>query len=402
MNLPRIVPKSQFPDKGENPAHHATRPAFLFATMRALLTQGAARGFGAGTCHFPRLIMSPILRLLALVCFSVLSACASAPSEEAMAAAARAPGYESVDDEGFHIEAVETRHLAGGRERVEVAYNGPEAPGTIVVDTFARKLYHVQDGGRAMRYSVAVGREGLSFRGAGVIGRKEKWPSWQPTANMVRTRPDLYASYAGGMKGGLDNPLGARAMYLYRGGRDTMFRIHGTIQNATIGHATSAGCIRLFNQDAIYLYEQVKTGTKVKVRSKDESLELEGPYMDDAWGFAVPATPENQARLEADKIAKAEQEAAVAKAAEEAAAKAATDAAAYAAMTDEEKAKADAKAAREKAKAEALAAKQAATEEKAAAKVAKDAAAAEKKRLAACTRKGIAEKDCPPLEAANG
>lgn len=368
--------------------------------------------------------MSPILRLLALVCFSVLSACTSTPSEEAMATASRAPEYGAVDDEGFHIEAVEARHLAGGRQRVEVAYNGPEAPGTIVVDTFARKLYHVQEGGRAMRYSVAVGREGLSFRGSGVIGRKEKWPSWQPTANMVRTRPDLYAAYAGGMKGGLENPLGARAMYLYRGGRDTMFRIHGTIQNATIGHATSAGCIRLFNQDAIHLYEQIKTGTKVKVRSKEESLELEGPYMDDAWGFAVPATPENQARLETDKIAKAEQEAAEAKAAEEAAAKAAADAAAYAAMTDAEKAKVDAKAAKEKAKAEALAAKekaqaealvakekakaealaskQAAAEEKAAAKVAKDAAAAEKKRLAACTRKGITEKDCPPLEAANG
>ena len=172
------------------------------------------------------------------------------------------------------------------------------------------------------------------------------------------------------------------------------------------------------------LYEQIKTGTKVKVRSKEESLELEGPYMDDAWGFAVPATPENQARLETDKIAKAEQEAAEAKAAEEAAAKAAADAAAYAAMTDAEKAKVDAKAAKEKAKAEALAAKekaqaealvakekakaealaakQAAAEEKAAAKAVKDAATAEKKRLAACTRKGIAEKDCPPLEAANG
>ncbi|MEY4305456.1 MAG: hypothetical protein RIT52_1631, partial [Pseudomonadota bacterium] len=133
--------------------------------------------------------MSPILRLLALVCFSVLSACTSTPSEEAMATASRAPEYGAVDDEGFHIEAVEARHLAGGRQRVEVAYNGPEAPGTIVVDTFARKLYHVQEGGRAMRYSVAVGREGLSFRGSGVIGRKEKWPSWQPTANMVRTRP---------------------------------------------------------------------------------------------------------------------------------------------------------------------------------------------------------------------
>ena len=353
--------------------------------------------------------MTPILRLLALGAVSVLAACASTPTETA--APANVPAaYQAVEDEGFTIEAVEARHLAGGRERAEVDYNGPDAPGTIVVDTFARKLYHVQEGGRAMRYAIAVGREGLSFRGSGVIGRKAKWPSWQPTANMVRTRPDLYAAYAGGMQGGLDNPLGARAMYLYRGGRDTMFRIHGTIQNATIGHATSAGCIRLYNQDAIHLYEQVELGTKVKVRSKEESLELEGPYMDDAWGLAVPATPENQARLEADKIARAEQEAAEAKAAADAAAKEAADKAAYEAMTAEQKARHDAKLAREKEKAEALAAKEkakadalaakekAAAEAKAAKEAAaaeKAAAAAEKKRLAACKKQGLEDKDCP-------
>lgn len=378
--------------------------------------------------------MTPILRLLALMSFSVLAACASTPSETAAPSQTPA-GYEAVEDEGFLIQAVEARHLSGGRERGEVAYNGSEAPGTIVVDTFSRKLYHVQEGGRAMRYSVAVGREGLSFRGEGVIGRKEKWPSWQPTANMVRTRPDLYAAYAGGMSGGLDNPLGARAMYLYRGGRDTMFRIHGTIQNATIGHATSAGCIRLYNQDAIHLFDQVSNGTRVKVRSQAESLELEGPYMDDAWGLAVPATPENTARFDQDLIAKAEQEAAEAKAAADAAAKEAADAAAYAAMTDAQKArhdaklakekeKADALAAKEKEKADALAAKEAAAAEKAAAaeaaateKAEAKAAAeaekveakakaaaelAEKKRLAACKRQGVEEKDCPALETSNG
>ena len=367
--------------------------------------------------------MTPILRLLALLSAAFLAACAPAPPPSETPPQAIA-GYEAVEDEGFLIAGVEPRHLTGGRERAEVAYNGSESAGTIVVDTFSRKLYHVMEGGRAMRYSIAVGREGLSFRGEGIIGRKQKWPSWQPTANMVRTRPDLYAEFAGGMAGGLDNPLGARAMYLYRGGRDTMFRIHGTIQNATIGHATSAGCIRLYNQDAIHLFDQVDMGTRVKVRSQAESLELEGPYMDDAWGLAVPATPENQARLEQDVIAKAEQEAAEAKAAEEAAAKEAADAAAYAAMTDaqkarhdeklakeaakaealaaKEKAKADALAAKEKAAAEALAAKEAAAAEKAAAKAEKDAAAAEAKRLAACKRKGLEEKDCPALELANG
>jgi hypothetical protein len=132
---------------------------------------------------------------------------------------------------------------------------------------------------------------------------------------MVRTRPDLYAAYAGGLPGGLINPLGARAMYLYRGGKDSRFRIHGTIDNASIGHATSAGCIRLFNQDAIDLYERVEMGAKVKVRSLDESIEMEGPYMDDAWGRAVPDTPENQAQklLDAEIVAaqEAEREAAL-------------------------------------------------------------------------------------------
>ena len=225
----------------------------------------------------------------------------------------------------------------------------------FVVDTFARKLYHVQEGGRAMRYSVAVGREGLSFRGSGVIGRKEKWPSWQPTANMVRTRPDLYAAYAGGMKGGLDNPLGARAMYLYRDGRDTMFRIHGTIDNASIGRATSAGCIRLFNQDAIDLFNRVESGAFVRVRTQEESLELEGPYMDDAYGRAVPDTPENQARLITDRELIAQEE-------------------------------------QNRIEAERVAAEEAA----------KQAAKDEKRRLRICRNRGIDEAECPSLAELTG
>jgi hypothetical protein len=189
-----------------------------------------------------------------------------------------------------------------------VPYDGPDDPGTIVVDTFARRLYYVEEGGMAMRYAIAVGREGISFKGSGVIGRLEEWPSWTPTVNMVRTRPDLYAEYAGGLPGGLDNPLGARAMYIYRGGKDSHFRIHGTIENASIGHATSAGCIRLFNQDAIDLFNRIDTGTQVKVRSLDESIELEGVYMNDAYGRAVLDTPENQAQklLDEERIAQLE------------------------------------------------------------------------------------------------
>jgi lipoprotein-anchoring transpeptidase ErfK/SrfK len=227
-----------------------------------------------------------------------LAACASAPPPSS--APEVSPGYEAVQDGEFFIQPVEKSHLIAGNKREEVAYTAGDAPGTIVVDVYSRKLYYVLEGGRAIRYGIAVGREGLAFRGSGNIGRKQEWPSWTPTRNMVRTRPDMYAEFAGGLPGGLDNPLGARALYLYRGGRDSMFRIHGTIDNASIGRATSAGCIRLFNQDAIDLYNRVDLGTPVRVRTLEESLAVDGPYMDDAFGRIVPATPENIARKEKD------------------------------------------------------------------------------------------------------
>lgn len=241
----------------------------------------------------------PLFAVLALV-----AACASAPRTEQLPDVV--PGYEGIQDSEFFIQPVESRYLTDGTAREEVSYAGPEEPGSIVVDTHSRKLYYVLGDGRAVRYAIAVGREGLAFAGNGYIGRKQEWPSWTPTANMVRTRPDLYAPYAGGLPGGLINPLGARALYLYRGGRDTYFRIHGTADNSSINRATSAGCIRLFNQDAIDLYNRVNIGTRVHVRSLEESIAIEGPYMDDAYGRAVPMTPENVARRDREAGALAE------------------------------------------------------------------------------------------------
>ena len=268
-----------------------------------------------------------LLRLIAPLALLGLAACADAPKTEEAPAPSVPAHYQAVQDGEYLIPAVEPLHLFGANPRAEVEYAGSEEPGTIVVDTYARVLYHVQEGGRAMRYGIAVGREGISFRGTGYVGRKQEWPSWTPTANMVRTRPDLYAEYAGGLPGGLDNPLGARALYLYRGGRDTMFRIHGTIDNASIGRATSAGCIRLFNQDAIHLFENAEIGDRIVVRTLEQSLAAEGPYMDDAYGRAVPDTPENRAQFEADRIAMAEAEVRAAEEARIAAEKAAEQAA---------------------------------------------------------------------------
>jgi lipoprotein-anchoring transpeptidase ErfK/SrfK len=252
----------------------------------------------------------PVTRLLSrlapLAAILLLAACAGKPAE-IIPAAGPVPGYEGLQDGAFFIQPVEPQYLPDEMRRTEIAYSGPENPGTIVVDTHSRRLYYVMEGGRAMRYAIAVGRAGLAFRGSGSIQRKEQWPAWTPTANMIRTFPDTYAEFRNGLPGGLENPLGSRALYLYRGGRDTFFRIHGTVQDASIGRATSAGCIRLFNRDAMDLFERTTIGTPVKVRSLEESIAIDGPYMDDAYGIAVPETPENIAKKQ-EELARIAQE----------------------------------------------------------------------------------------------
>lgn len=136
-----------------------------------------------------------------------------------------------------------------------------QSPGTITVDTKERALYLSLPNGRAWRYGVGVGREGFTWRGRTRIGRKESWPSWTPPAAMLKRRPDL-PRY---MTGGEDNPLGARAMYLYSGNHDTGFRIYGSNEPWTIGHAVSSGCIRMLNQDVSDLFSRVKVGATVVV-----------------------------------------------------------------------------------------------------------------------------------------
>lgn len=138
-------------------------------------------------------------------------------------------------------------------------------PGTIVVDPKNHFLYLVLSIRRARRYGVGVGRAGLRFKGKATIARKAKWPSWRPTDNMIRRQPKKYARYAKGVPGGPNNPLGARALYLYRNGRDTYYRIHGTTQPDSIGRSVSNGCIRMVNDHVIDLFERVPIGTPVVV-----------------------------------------------------------------------------------------------------------------------------------------
>jgi lipoprotein-anchoring transpeptidase ErfK/SrfK len=179
------------------------------------------------------------------------------------------PRYATVSDHGFQIPALDTANIAPDLLRTEISFPSSMRPGSILINIAARRLYLIESNERAIRYSVGVGREeALDFRGAAYVGRKEEWPRWIPTRSMIERIP-RYAAYAGGMPGGLGNPLGARALYLYRGGADTYFRIHGTNEPATIGSAVSSGCIRLFDHDIIDLYDRVQIGATVYVRQRD-------------------------------------------------------------------------------------------------------------------------------------
>lgn len=175
-----------------------------------------------------------------------------------------ASNYGARPTEPHPLGVVPLNRVPEDLRRREVAFDGKYEAGTIVVNTPQRRLYYVLGNGRAIRYGIGVGREGLALSGNAVIGRKAEWPSWTPTANMMRRDP-RNLKYAGGVPGGPNNPLGARALYLYRNGKDTMFRIHGTNQPQTIGQAVSSGCVRMMNHDVIDLYERARVGSKVVV-----------------------------------------------------------------------------------------------------------------------------------------
>lgn len=155
--------------------------------------------------------------------------------------------------------------------RQVVDFRTAEKPGTIIIDGNRHFLYLVQPGFKAIRYGIGVGREGFGWAGIVNVGRKTEWPRWTPPAEMVARDPEA-AKWAGGMPGGPDNPLGARALYLYEGGRDTIYRIHGTNEPWSIGLDISSGCIRMNNDDVIDLYNRIEVGAKVIVLMQGAAL----------------------------------------------------------------------------------------------------------------------------------
>ncbi len=175
------------------------------------------------------------------------------------------PPAESPID--FPIETVGAKLVPAKFRRQTVPFNGPEAPGTIVVDPQSRYLYFVLVGGQAVRYGVGVGRAGFAWNGDAVVQLKRRWPRWLPPEEMV-FRDDNAKTWSNGMPGGPTNPLGARALYLYANGVDTLYRIHGTNDPSSIGKAMSSGCIRMLNEDVANLFELVVKGTPVVVLSE--------------------------------------------------------------------------------------------------------------------------------------
>lgn len=209
-------------------------------------------------------------RLAVLALPFLLSACArgldpALRSAERPVDPAERERYAAKLDEPFPVPAVDTRKIDPMFLRQLVDFPTSEPPGAIVVDPHNRFLYLVQEGGKALRYGVGVGKAGLEFQGAADVALKREWPRWTPTPDMIAREPERYGHLAAGMDGGDANPLGPRALYLFKDGRDTLYRIHGTTEPHTIGKAVSSGCIRMLNQDVIDLYRRVPRGSRVVV-----------------------------------------------------------------------------------------------------------------------------------------
>ena len=185
--------------------------------------------------------------------------------------------YAASFDEGYDIPAVPINEIDPKYYRQVVPDPTGERPGTVVVDTANHFLYFVLNGGEALRYGVGLGRQGFEWSGRGVIQWKQRWPRWFPPVEMIDRQPELEKYRArqipgtnvweGGMEPGVTNPLGARALYIFQNGKDTLFRLHGSPEWWSIGKSVSSGCVRLIHQDIIDLYDRVPDGTPMVVTS---------------------------------------------------------------------------------------------------------------------------------------
>ncbi|WP_422377606.1 L,D-transpeptidase [Roseibium sp.] len=175
--------------------------------------------------------------------------------------------YGPRPSEPFPVPAVDPAELKPAFRRQRISYLTGEAPGTVIVDTRNFYLYLVEPSGTAMRYGVGLGRQGFEWSGRARIAWKRPWPTWTPPDEMIAREPHLekYSARNGGMAPGLDNPLGARALYIFQGKVDTLYRLHGTAETASIGRAVSSGCVRLVNQDVIDLFDRVRPGAEIVV-----------------------------------------------------------------------------------------------------------------------------------------
>lgn len=167
--------------------------------------------------------------------------------------------------EEFPINYDDREKVAAKYRPRTVSFKTTEVPGTIIIESDKKFLYLILDGGKARRYGVGVGKDGFRWAGTATIKRKAKWPKWTPTKEQIERVPN-YKQWADGYPGGPYNPLGARALYLFEGNRDTQYRIHGTTEPFTIGKRVSSGCLRMLNVDVADLFERVPIGTKVIVR----------------------------------------------------------------------------------------------------------------------------------------
>ncbi|KQO73943.1 L,D-transpeptidase [Rhizobium sp. Leaf262] len=174
--------------------------------------------------------------------------------------------YGATTDAGYALPAIPINRVDKRFHRQIVSYETPEKPGTVIVNTRERFLYYILPSGKAVRYGIGVGKQGFAWAGEAYVAWKQEWPMWHPPKEMAARKPDVARYVENGMGPGLTNPLGARAMYLFNDkGQDTLFRIHGSPEWASIGTAASSGCIRMINQDVIDLYSRIRPGRSSKV-----------------------------------------------------------------------------------------------------------------------------------------